>query len=75
MQEEDVFSGKTIERASILKEGEKGLVIGVSRVMGKVCGRVRQLSVAFSKVIIPIEDNNGTALICQKISEEGFGIV
>ena len=40
MEEGDLLGGKTMNRTSILKEGEKGFVIGVSKIMGEVSGSV-----------------------------------
>ena len=35
MEETDVLGRKTMERASVLKEGEEGLVVGVDELSGR----------------------------------------
>ena len=68
MVEGDVLRGDTMEGASGLKESEEGLVIFFGRVVMEmaVSGSIRHLSVRLSKVVILVEDHNGTALICWK---------
>ena len=56
-----------MEKASILKESEEGLVIVFGRVIREktVSGSIRQLSVCLSKIFILVEDHSGTVLICR----------
>ena len=64
-----------MEGISVLKESEKGLVVGSSRVIREkaVIGSIRQLSVCLSKIVILVEDHSGTALVCWEDQDVGFG--
>ena len=76
MKEGDILGGRTIEGACILKEDKNGLVVSVSRVVRKkktISGRVRQLSVSLGKIIVPVEDHSGIALVCWKDKVVGIG--
>ena len=55
-----------MEGTNGLKESEKGLVVGFSRVIREktVSGSIRQLSVCLSKIIILVEDHSVAALVC-----------
>ena len=57
---------------SILKEG---LVVSIGRAIRKktVSGRIRQLSIDLSRIIILVEDHSGIALFCWKDMEMGNG--
>ena len=50
-----------------MKEREKVLVVGISRVLREkpVRGSIRQLYVSLSKIINLVEDHSGTSLVCQ----------
>ena len=58
-----------------LKEREKVLVVGISRVVREkpVSGSIRQLSVSLSKVIDLVEDHSSTALVCREDQDVWIG--
>ena len=58
-----------------MKEGEKVLVEGISRVIREkpVSGSIKQLSVSLSKIINFVEDHSRTALVCREDKNVGIG--
>ena len=75
MKERDVLGGETLEMTNDLKESEKGLVVGFSRVVKEkpVSSSIRQLSVGLSKIINLVEDHSGTALVGREDQVVGIG--
>ena len=58
-----------------MKESEEGLVVGIGRIVREkaVSGSIRQLSVHLSKIVILVEDQSGTALVCREDRDVGIG--
>ena len=58
-----------------MKEREKVLVVGTSRVVGEkpISGSIRQLSVSLSKIINLAENHSGTALVCREDKDVWIG--
>ena len=75
MEEGYVLGGKSMGEVSVLKEGEKGLVIGVDRVMRQktASDSIRHRSVGLSKIIFLVKDHSGTVLVSQKDKAVGIG--
>ena len=75
MKERDVKGGEILCWTNGLKEREKVLVVGISRVVREkpVSGSIRQLSVSLTKIIILVEEHSGTALVCWKDQDVGVG--
>jgi len=75
MKERDVKGGEILGGTNGLKEREKVLVVGISRVVREkpVSGSIRQLSVSLSKIINLVEDHSGTALVCREDKDVWIG--
>ena len=58
-----------------MKEREKVLVVGISRVLREkpVRGSIRQLYVSLSKIINLVEDHSGTVLVCREDKDVWIG--
>ena len=72
MKEGDILGGRTIEGASILKEG---LFVGIGRVVKEklVSDCIRHLFVGLRKIITHVEDHSSTTtLVCRKDKDMGI---